>query len=69
AGLPDTSSGEDTSYVIFYAQHRDSIWKTPSLYETYDSILSVSFAVDPLDTGWVVFNTYDDEGDNKLKIG
>lgn len=68
-GQPDTASGEDTSYVIFYAQYRDSVWKNPSLYETYDSILSVSFAIDPLDTGWVVFNTYDDAGNNTLKIG
>ncbi|MEO0127034.1 MAG: N-acetylmuramoyl-L-alanine amidase [candidate division WOR-3 bacterium] len=68
-GQPDTASGEDTSYVIFYAQYRDSIWKNPSLYEIYDSILSVSFAIDPLDTGWVVFNTYDAEGYNDLKIG
>ncbi len=68
-GLPDTASGEDTSYVVFYSQYQGGCWKNSILYETYDSILSVSFAIDPLDTGWVVFNTYDDEGDNKLKIG
>ncbi|MGQ9535448.1 MAG: N-acetylmuramoyl-L-alanine amidase, partial [bacterium] len=68
-GEPDTASGEDTIYVIFYAQFRDSIWTRPGLYETYDSIISLSFAIDPQDTGWVVFNTYDDEGNNRLKIG
>ncbi len=69
AGFPDTASGEDTSYVIFYSQYLDSIWKSPYLYETSDSILSVSFAIDPLDTGWVLFNTLDDAGNNRLKIG
>ncbi|MGB3479562.1 MAG: N-acetylmuramoyl-L-alanine amidase [bacterium] len=69
AGEPDTASGSDTSYVIFYSQYLTNKWDSPCLYETYDSILSVSFAIDPLDTGWVVFNTYDDEGNNELKIG
>ncbi|MGQ9464246.1 MAG: hypothetical protein ACUVQ4_00875 [bacterium] len=44
-------------------------WNDEILYETHDSILSLSFAIDPLDTGWVVFNTYDAEGNNRLKIG
>lgn len=70
AGIPDTASGEDTSFVIFYSQHlTDSVWKNPSLYTSPDSILSVSFAIDPLDTGWVVFNTFDDEQTNYLRIG
>lgn len=69
AGEPDTASGSDTSYVIFYSQYLTNKWDSPCLYETNDSILSVSFAIDPLDTGWVVFNTFDDEQTNYLRIG
>lgn len=56
-------------YTIGHATYDNGAWQNTSLYETQDSILSVSFAIDPLDTGWVVFNTYDNEGNNELKIG
>jgi hypothetical protein len=70
AGIPDTASGEDTTYCIYYSQHlTDSIWKNVSVYSTPDTILSIGFAIDQHDTGWVVFNTYDNEGNNDLKIG
>ncbi|MGB3478130.1 MAG: N-acetylmuramoyl-L-alanine amidase, partial [bacterium] len=70
AGIPDTASGEDTTYCIYYSQHlADSIWKNISVYSTSDTILSIGFAIDQHDTGWVVFNTYDEEANNELKIG
>ncbi len=68
-GVPDSAAQETLTYTINYARNRTDFWNEEVIYETHDSILSVSFAIDPLDTGWVVFNTYDDEGNNKLKIG
>ena len=68
-GAPDIASGEDTSFVIFYNQYGDSGWQSFDLYNTHDRILSVSFAIDPSDTGWVLFNTQDNTGHNQLRIG
>jgi len=66
SGMPDTASGEDSTFVIAYSQYPDSILRNPSLYESDDSISSISFDIGPLDTGWVVFSTYED---NSLMIG
>jgi hypothetical protein len=68
-GIPDSAAKETLTCTVNYAWHENDIWHDEILYTTYDSILSVSFAIDPLDTGWVVFNTYDDQGNNNLKIG
>ncbi|MEO0189881.1 MAG: N-acetylmuramoyl-L-alanine amidase [candidate division WOR-3 bacterium] len=66
----DSAAYEETlTYTINQSYREGNIWHDCSVYETHDSILSISFAIDPLDTGWVVFNTYDDNGNNKLKIG
>lgn len=68
-GVPDSAAQETLTYTINYTWNENDFWHEGVLYETHDSILSISFTIDPLDTGWVVFNTYDDEGNNKLKIG
>ncbi|MGB9721909.1 MAG: N-acetylmuramoyl-L-alanine amidase, partial [bacterium] len=68
-GVPDSAAQETLSYTVNYSYNENDFWHEEVLYETYDTILSVSFAIDPLDTGWVVFNTYDVEGNNRLKIG
>lgn len=68
-GVPDSGASDTTIYTVNHAYRENGFWYSEVLYDTPDSILSVSFAIDPLDTGWVVFNTYDDEGNNELKIG
>ncbi len=68
-GVPDSAAQETLTYTVSTAWQENDILHNAVLYETYDSILSVSFAIDPHDTGWVVFNTYDEEGNNELKIG
>ncbi len=69
-GDPDSAAYQETlTYTLNYSYRTNNIWHSSTFHETYDSILSVSFAIDPLDTGWVVFNTYDAAGNNKLKIG
>jgi N-acetylmuramoyl-L-alanine amidase len=68
-GTPDPGTNDPLIYTVAYSCYENDTWYHNILYETPDSILSISFAIDPLDTGWVVFNTYDDEGNNELKIG
>ncbi|HEC79416.1 MAG TPA: T9SS type A sorting domain-containing protein [candidate division WOR-3 bacterium] len=68
-GLPDSGASDTMIYTVNYAYRENGFWYSEVLYDTPDSILSVSFAIDPLDTGWVVFNTLDDAGNNRLKIG
>ena len=68
-GVPDSAAQETLTYTINYIADSNDIWSDVILYTTHDSILGLSFAIDSSDTGWVVFNTYDDEGNNELKIG
>lgn len=60
---------DDTTFsTITHFKYSLAGWKITSLYTTIDSILSISFAVDPLDTGWVLFNIRKNNL-NYLKIG
>gem|GEM_PF-6817558 len=68
-GVPDSAAQETLTYTVSTAWQENDIFHDVVLYETFDSILSVSFAIDQQDTGWVVFNTYDEEANNELKIG
>ncbi|MGB3342262.1 MAG: N-acetylmuramoyl-L-alanine amidase [bacterium] len=68
-GVPDSAAQETLTYTINYLADSSDIWFDVILYATHDSILGLSFAIDPSDTGWVVFNTYNEEATNELKIG
>jgi N-acetylmuramoyl-L-alanine amidase len=68
-GLPDPGHPTVT-YTIQYNHAENGFWYNKALYETEDSILSISFAIDNYDTAWVLFNEYDiNTYDNYLKLG
>lgn len=68
SGVGEPPFNNDTTYSILWIKYENDISKSKYLYSTNNKILSISFAIDPLDTGWVLFNVLED-GINKLKIG
>lgn len=56
-GQPDTASGEPQYYGLSYSQELTDRWESTVLYETEESLLGPSFAIDLHDWGRVVFTT------------